>query len=267
MTDPDSSATDENALERMLRIATIEPGRRPEFYRLLLGSEVYFITSKRSPDGNVVPADRDLAIVECKSDDGTWVVPFFSSIAMARRGAPGEEVAVIMRAHELFEACPQRVLLLNPNCPIGRKFLPEEVERLLATGTVGYSKMEILDEEKSIIIEAETDPPAETIVALITLYSHTPDIDEAHLVRCRAPSHPERSTSLIALVGTGDMDRVLRESSDVIRDTYHGCSTIDLMIMLDTDQEIWTDIREVGMRFYDRLWGVRISEAFDSADH
>ena len=140
MAQPHSIESGENALERMLRIATTEPGRRPEFYRLLLESDVYVLTTQRPPGNNIVPADSDLAIVEFECEDGTWVVPFFSSLAMARHGAPGEKAAVIMRARDLFELFPQRFLLLNVNCPFGRHFRPEEAERLLATGSVGYAE-------------------------------------------------------------------------------------------------------------------------------
>lgn len=266
MAHPQSSESGENALERMLRIATTEPGRRPEFYRLLLESDVYVLTTQRPPGQNIVPADSDLAIVEFECEDGTWVVPFFSSLGMARHGAPGEKAAVIMRGRELFKMFPQRILLLNLNCPFGRQFYPDEVERLLATGTVGHTEKEIFDKAKPIIIEAATDTPADTISALTTLYARTPHVATAYLVRCRKPSHPEQSTLLIALVGTGDMYQVMRESSGVIRDTYRG-DVIDMVQMPDRDEAIWTDIRAIGIRFYDRSWGARISEAFDGVHH
>lgn len=267
MAQPHSSESSENALERTLRIATTEPGRRPEFYRLLLESDVYVITTQRPTRQSIVPADSDLAIVEFECEDGTWVVPFFSSLAMARHGAPGKKAAVIMHARELFEMFPQRILLLNVNCPFGRHFYPDEVEQLLATGTVGHTEKEVLDKAKPIIIEVATDAPADTISALTTLYARTPNVAAAYLVRCRKPSHPEQSTLLITLVGTGDLYQVMRESSGVIRDTYRGGDVIDMVQMLDRDEAIWTDIRAIGIRFYDRSWGERISEASVGAHH
>ena len=267
MTDPDTSDGRENALERLLRIATSEPGRRPEFYRRLLDSDVYVITTKRRPGQNIVPANSDLAIVQFEFTDGTWVVPFFSSLAMARHGAPGEEAAVIMRARELFEAFPQRILVLNLNCPFGRQFYPDEVERLLATGSLDETENEILDKAKLVVFETVTAPPAESISALITLFSRTPGITAAYLVRCLDPGHVKRATLVIALVAQGNMDAVMRESAGVIRDTYRGTDVVDMIVMPDRDEQIWTNIRAIGTRFYDRSWGERISEAFGGALH
>ena len=72
---------------------------------------------------------------------------------------------------------------------------------------------------------------------------------------------------MIALVAQGNMDAVMRESAGVIRDTYRGTDVVDMIVMPDRDEQIWTNIRAIGTRFYDRSWGERISEAFGGALH
>src|SRR3546814_4440607 len=94
-----------NDLEVALARAATEPADRPEFYRVLLASEVFVLGHTESKgEGRVtVPSGEKLSIVNWEKADGTPVIPFFASLEALRRAIKEEQSYVALPARSLFE--------------------------------------------------------------------------------------------------------------------------------------------------------------------
>src|SRR5262245_49577657 len=94
----------QNALELALAKAATEPAYRPEFYRLLLESEVLVLghTESGEKGRRTVAAGEKLSIVNWQKNDGTPVIPFFASLEALRRAIKEEQSFVALPARTLF---------------------------------------------------------------------------------------------------------------------------------------------------------------------
>src|SRR5437879_2012036 len=126
----------QNPLEIALARAANEPASRPEFYKILLESEIYVLGHTEVPgDGRrAIPAGTKLSIVDWKKTDGTPVTPFFTSIEALQRGLKEEARFVAMPARSFFEITRGATLVLDPASSHGKEFFPSEIDALLATG-------------------------------------------------------------------------------------------------------------------------------------
>ncbi len=80
-----------NDLERKLMLAADNPASRPEFYKALMASEVFVIgfTDSEGEGVKTVPAGAKLSIVNWEKNDGTPIIPFFTSLETLQRSLVG----------------------------------------------------------------------------------------------------------------------------------------------------------------------------------
>ena len=236
------------------------PGLRPEFYRTLLASEIYILVPRRPDRTRFVPAGSELLVIEWLRPDGVYIVPFFTSLNTLRKGAPDATSAAPFMVRELFTVLPDRPMHLNPHCEFGREFAPIEIQMLLSQGMIGRADKFSQEEYRHTVVDAVMDPPDETISALITLYSRTPMVEAAYLVRVSRPSSDMPSTLLIALEldAIGEESEIVLSSSAIIGDTYRGEELVDLAF-IKHNPVMWDEVRRLARPFYDRSWGGRLS--------
>ncbi len=72
---------EDDRLDRLLRFAATQPGRRPEFIECLLDSRIWVI-------GEDEPGSGHLNLRELRGFDGDVLIPFFSSTEAAERLDP-----------------------------------------------------------------------------------------------------------------------------------------------------------------------------------
>src|SRR5262245_59759236 len=84
---PNRMTTEETALEAALRLAASDPAARPDFYRLLLESEVFVIgaTAHKKEGARTLDAGEKIGIQNWTRKDGSSVVPFFTSLDALQR--------------------------------------------------------------------------------------------------------------------------------------------------------------------------------------
>src|SRR5262245_48903867 len=130
--------TDEtgNALETALRLAATEPAHRPEFYKRLLESTIYILGQSESPAGDTrtLEAGEKISIQNWVRNDGSPVIPFFSSLDALQSSIDKETRYLALPARTLFEMTKGSSLVLNPKSSYGKEFLPNEIEALLSDG-------------------------------------------------------------------------------------------------------------------------------------
>jgi len=75
-----------NELETLLEQAATEPGHRPAFFRTLMTSTVW--VPGTAAEGQTVVEDSAVDIQHWEKDDGTSVIPFFTSLEALQQAAP-----------------------------------------------------------------------------------------------------------------------------------------------------------------------------------
>jgi hypothetical protein len=249
----------ENPLETLLRFATSEPGRRPEFYRALLDADVLVMTVRDHDHGHatVLPAGSLLPVRLWRRPDGVDVLPFFSSVNALFEAVPQGTTCVAMPARDLFAMAKGYTFHLNPDCDYGCTLTPEDAAALLAAGTLRPPLAIDLATQCSLAIRQPKNPPQVVIAALIVLYARLPEVRAAYLVEVQG-LEPEGAWSwLIVLDLEGDETRAINDTATVVCDAYSGPMTIDAIRMDPADSGWSQHLRETTKPFYERAWGAR----------
>lgn len=98
--------TEENKLEEILRLAADEPAYRPQFFEVLLSSDLFVLGTAGLPDtdGELnLEAGSKIQIQHWEKADGSPVIPFFSSLEVLRKSINSEESYLALPLRSLFE--------------------------------------------------------------------------------------------------------------------------------------------------------------------
>ena len=115
-------------LEQLLMQAVSDPAQRPAFYRALMEATVLVLTDNQAPEGDVVlEAGSPLSLQVWEKQDGTNVLPFFSSLSALQRAVEREQPFMALPVRVLFEMTEGAELFLNPKNEYGKEFTPHEV--------------------------------------------------------------------------------------------------------------------------------------------
>lgn len=118
-----------NELETLLEKAATEPGHRPAFFRTLLEATVW--VPGAAAQGEQVVEDSVLDLQHWEKDDGTSVIPFFTSLEALQQAVEDEQSFVVMPVRTLFAMTLGETLYLNAKLPTGKEFAPREISHLL----------------------------------------------------------------------------------------------------------------------------------------
>lgn len=180
----------ERELERRLERARQNPREEPGFFRCLLDATVY----AHAPISDDRPG---LRLIQFRHPDGFDALPFFTSEAKAIIAAGRTARIVTCTGRELFEMTRGAILMLNPNDG-GAVLYPEEIETLLASGTVARVQKDEWEGGQILVGGPDQEPPW-----LIPLLKRTlrqlPSVQAAYLLRISRPSTPDRASLLIVL--------------------------------------------------------------------
>ena len=132
-----------NELETLLEQAATEPAHRPAFFRTLLESTVW--VPGTAAEGEQVVEDSALDLLHWEKDDGTSVIPFFTSLEALQEAVEDEQAFVVMPVRTLFEMTLGQTLFLNAKLPTGKEFTPREISHLIGDEGNPLSTQEVLD--------------------------------------------------------------------------------------------------------------------------
>lgn len=243
-----SGSESETRLEYLLRMAVMEPGRRPEFYRALLEANIW-VSIDPATQGRSVPAGSEIQVVTWERSDGVLVLPFFTSPARlldVEQGGLGAK----MIARDLFESMPDSYMHLNPGCEYGRDFSPYEIKALLETGTIVDVPSEVLEASKPVRLDEVVDAPVDLFNGLGVLYQRTPTVHAAFLVRATDPEIDEKSAWIIAVEADSPNEVIAQDTAIVVREMYRGSEAIDVVFISATDGAIGQYMAERVRPFY-----------------
>jgi len=222
----------DDVLRDILEKATIDPGYRPDFYKTLLNSDIYFLSdgdSGLSRGEIILKSDKTVSIIIWKKHDGTPIVPIFTSEVELVKGINKKENYIRINAKTLFEGNSNLWYVINPFSDHGKELTPSEIKSLV-DGTlleVGNSLVEIKKDAKILMGQPAIYP--NTLVKNLSIYfSRHAEVNSAYLAQIHN-SMDENPHLLIAIDGRGDITKIFSELSLVIQPIIESHEYVDLM--------------------------------------
>lgn len=241
-----------NELETLLEQAATEPAHRPAFFRTLLESTVW--VPGTSANGDAVDADSALDLQHWEKDDGTSVIPFFSSLEALQQAVEDEQAFVVMPVRTLFEMTLGETLFLNAKLPTGKEFTPREISHLVGEEGNPLSSQEVIEGGQTLLLSEVAEPPAQMIDSLTTLFKTLKTVKRAWL--CSLKESPEAQPNLlIGIEAIGDIDAIIQAAGSVATDTLPGDEPLDICLVTEGEKGVSHFIMAHVTPFYERRWG------------
>jgi hypothetical protein len=243
-----------NALERLLDLATNEPGYAPEFYRGLLTSEVFALV----PEVGHGLEEGKLRFVMWHGADGSTIIPYFSSVQSLEKALQPGWQGVKLTGRTFLQLTRGATVVLNPNEAAYCCLSPIEVTLLLETGAVANPERATQMGGSMRAFQVVETPPAATLLSLSVLFAQHASVRRAYLVYCYPPDQPEVRCYLIVIrMDDQGAEQLVRESAQVLLDVPPDLMT-DLITCFDDSDEPLPSAAELAAPFYDKSWGGRM---------
>ena len=241
-----------NELETLLEQAATEPAHRPAFFRTLLESTVW-VPGSAADDQQVVD-DSALELQHWEKDDGTSVIPFFTSLEALKQAVTTEQAFVVMPVRSLFEMTLGETLYLNAKLPTGKEFTPREISLLIGEEGNPLSTQEVLEGGSALLLSEVAEPPAQMVESLTTLFKTLKTVKRAFL--CSIKEHAdEQPNLLIGIEAEGDIEAIIHAAGSVATDTVPGDEPIDICEVVEGEKGISHFMLAHITPFYEKRWG------------
>lgn len=242
---------DGSSLEGLIRQACEEAAWRPAFYRQLLESRVLVIVPDEALARTTARPDR-VHFVQWKRVDGTAAIPFFSSAQTFFEAVPEGAKCLVLDTRLLLELARGAILHLNPYSEFNIELAPADIEALLADGSLVVPEPFTLGTDRQVTLQHVADPPVAMLDALTLLYSQHPQVQGAYLALVAGFYDDNRESLLLGLHVDGDPEPIVRDSGLVIRDTYHGPYSLDIVHLNRDGRDVLSSGFEPAFQFFDR---------------
>lgn len=193
----------ENRLEEALVAAVKSPGSAPEFYRLLLESDLLVLGSVEGQDnaGDEFTVEPGGAISLVAGErNGEQFLPIFSSLTRMQEWVTEESKYLSMNGRALLDLTRGAPIILNPGSEYGKELKPHEVEQLL--GAIPQPS-----QPRSIVGEAAFPPGL--VDALTSVFERHPEITAAWMIQVTFPDQPPHP--LVGIETSADMGVLMAE--------------------------------------------------------
>jgi len=253
-----------NELELALVRATSDAAARPEFYRKLLSSQLFFVTPDAPEEETTVAPAGEQVVLVFWGDANESFLPFFSSrerlmqvIGQAPEGAGAEAcgfIAVLGRDAFVMLAQASTAAVLNPGLPCGKRFVSEEI-RAIADGSIFGGELITIDKHSSVLLGQPAEYPTELVDALRALFAKHRAVEAAFLAQIHDPKSDLPPHPIIGVVGPG-CDDAVQEAGMLASAIVQG--PVDFAEMTADDQhDLATYFRAEATPFYERGGGGR----------
>lgn len=262
---PAAAQQDENELERLLRLSVTQAAYRPAFYQALLESTVWVLgDAGQNSTGKMaeVTAGSELNLLHWEKQDGSSIIPLFSSVEVLERAAAGEsedeQSFVALPARVLFEMTQGEELFLNPKSEFGKELYPSEITMLLNTGGLSTPTELVLDAESQLLIGQPEEYPSAMIDALTTLFSQKKPVRRAFLALIHDKTADPEPNLLVGIEADGtesEIDALIREAGNVASETSPDDRPVDFCIVDEKERGLSHYLVSHTQPFYQRKWG------------
>nr|WP_318384718.1 enhanced serine sensitivity protein SseB [uncultured Enterobacter sp.] len=243
-----------NELETLLEQAATEPAHRPAFFRTLLESTVWVPGTSAEGEAEAIVADSALELQHWEKDDGTSVIPFFTSLEALQQAVADEQAFVVMPVRTLFEMTLGETLFLNAKLPTGKEFTPREISHLVGAEESPLSQQEVLEGGTALLLSEVSEPPAQMVDSLTTLFKTQKLVKRAFLCSIKEKAD-EQANLLIGIEADGDIEAIIQAAGSVATDTLPGDEPIDICQVVEGEKGISHFMLAHITPFYERRWG------------
>jgi len=262
---PAAPQQDENELERLLRLSVTQAAYRPAFYQALLESTVWVLgdAGQQNADNlTEITAGSELNLLHWEKQDGSSIIPFFSSVEVLERAAAGEsedeQSFVALPSRALFEMTQGEELFLNPKSEFGKELYPSEITMLLNTGGLALPTELVLDAESQLLIGQPEEYPSAMVDALTTLFSQKKPVRRAFLALIHDKTVDPEPNLLVGIEADGtdaEIDALIREAGNVASETSPDDKPVDFCIVNEKERGLSHYLISHTQPFYQRKWG------------
>jgi len=241
-----------NELETLLEQAATEPAYRPAFFRTLLDSTVW--VPGNAAEGEAVVEESALDIQHWEKDDGTSVIPFFTSLTALQQAIDDEQAFVVMPARTLFEMTLGETLFLNAKLPTGKEFTPREISHLVGEEGSPLSQQEVLEGGTALLLSEVAEPSAQMVDSLTTLFKSIKTVKRAFICSIKEQADAQANL-LIGIEAEGDIEEIIHAAGSVATDTLPGDEPVDICQVAEGEKGISHFMLAHITPFYERRWG------------
>ncbi|MEI9994720.1 MAG: enhanced serine sensitivity protein SseB C-terminal domain-containing protein [Rhizomicrobium sp.] len=191
----------ENPLEETLARAVSDPLARPEFYRLLMESELVVL-------GRAAGEPLQLTIAALRHN-GREYLPAFSALSRLTTFAGAGREHFRMPARTLFETTKGVNFTLNPNCACGKLLTAAEIAYWLDPSARARRRLRATE----VRLAAAPAPPRKLIDALGIFFRNRGSVLAAHLLEAAPLDGSEPPHPLIGIETTDNWSKIAAEVS------------------------------------------------------
>ncbi len=240
-------------LEEVLKLAATEPAHRPEFFTLLMESSA-IVPGQRAGGEGPVMEETALDLEHWEKDDGSSVIPFFTSVEALEQVVEGQKAWIALPVRTLFAMTQGETLFLNPKLEEGKEFTPSEITHLLDKGGSALSQQTVLEGGSSLLLSKIAQPPAQMVDSLTQLFAKHKPVRRAWLAHIREQAD-QPANILIGIEADGDAEAIIQAAGNVATDTLPEDEPIDICQVVEGDTGISHFFIAHITPFYERRWG------------
>ncbi|WP_175425733.1 enhanced serine sensitivity protein SseB C-terminal domain-containing protein [Trinickia violacea] len=250
-------------MERLLRLAATEPAYRPQFSRALLNAEVFILGH---PENELVQgtlqAGTKVSVKNWYREDGSPVIPFFTSEEAMRLAIREEEKYLRLPARSLFEITRGASLFLNPQLDYGKEFVPGEVEALLNAGVGSQVTTRVIQQETKVLIGKPRIWPEDVVQSVTKLLVGRREVKAAYLALMHDTSIDQQPHLLLAVEFEGEDLQVLQDVGAVAGEYVKTYGPIDVIRIAHSDTGLAGHFYQNDKPFYERTLASKLKSAF-----
>ncbi len=193
----------QNALEAALAKAVTDPLARPDFYRLLMESDLVVLGRKSGE-----PPSFNIATMR---HNGREFLPVFSALQRLTAFAGEGRDHFTIDGRTLFETTRGAHVALNPNCECGKVLMAPEIAYWLDPSARARRRLK----DAEVRIAEPAAPPRKLIEALRLFFANRGSVQTAYLLEATPLDGSEPPHPLIGIETQDDWMKIAREVSEL----------------------------------------------------
>jgi hypothetical protein len=227
----------ENALEVALVAAMTDPAARPDFYQVLMRSDLFVIDEgpgDMRAGRHTIQKDKQLRVRNVDVE-GIPHVPIFSSPARIGMVVQSQVHYIGMGAPTLFGIFGGNHLVLNPGFPCSKQFTPAEIGALLDGSLFAPRSKEVVQNERQVLLGQPATYPTRLVETLAAFFRRRKEVRAAYLAQWLDPVLGSSAHMLIGIDSKGDFDRLIGEASLVLDQGSKAGDVVDFVRIDNSD--------------------------------
>ncbi len=219
----------ENTLESSLVQAATDPSHRPQFYRDLLGSDIYIITAGNESldlEDGVLKQGARIQVQSTHNKSMDWLC-IFSSLSRLQQYLQTEASYLCLNAKGFFEFTRGANVILNPNLEYGKEFPAPEIESILDGSIFNVNQTYTVEEGSHIFLGQPSDYPNALVTALSQFFQKQASVRAAYLAQLFNSELDEPPHLVIGIDTKSDIETVVSKANLILEEVISEKEYID----------------------------------------